>query len=172
MHVTVVHTLLLLRDDHDAVPLLKRLLYKVPVFHFNTPILYTYHQKFELHRKNMDMIGNFLHHHQESPPSRFLKVYSQKNIPSVAYKPHLGYNNPLYCLKRALKTFDLMILPADKNKTNVIISQDTLRKEMLIHLSDSTTYRRLDLIEYESCNNFVLETVKDASTFYKAQLIV
>jgi len=128
----------------------------------------------KLHQRNVNIVTSFLCHNQYSVPSQLIhSVLHQKHLfCSHNITPPLKYNHPLVRIKRVLEIFNLVMLPADKSKSNVIMSKEIIKQELLIHLSDVSTYKPLSTEEYTERNRFIEELINDASLFFGVTLKV
>jgi hypothetical protein len=173
-HITDI--LLLLPPDHPAISCLQLLCLKLPKFHFTTPVLYSPNEVERLHSYNLDIITNYLCYNNLPVPSRFLDtVYNR--VPRSSILQHQAQakvtnSDPFQRLQRLLKVFNLCMVPADKTKDIIILPNSTLKEEMNLHLSDSSTYKSLSENEYSTIWTSQLSAVREAASYYKLPRLI
>ena len=161
---------MLLPDDHLANGCIRRLLQSLPKFNVTTPIPYNKNELVTLHKENLNIVTNYLCKHNLPIPDVFSFTCQHPNRCSMFTAEMcetLSSNHPFCRLKGLLNTFKLTIVPADKTKTIIILPEDTLLKELSIHLQDSNTYQILTAEEYDNFYNIQYQSVYDAMLFYK-----
>jgi hypothetical protein len=160
----------LLPANHLAVTVVKSLLQKLPKFNVNSPVPYKKDELLSLHKQNLNIITNYLCYHN-LPTTLQLQdlIYNpaiKRNVLENFTNKPLTDNHPFAKLKRLLHVFKLMILPADKTKTLIILPEIILHQELNYHMNDTDTYQQINEEEYLRCTDLQLKMIHDAIRFY------
>ena len=150
---------------------IRRLLNVLPKFSYNTTVPYDKKDIPKLHKENINYVTNYLQRFNLAVPDCLSLQALYKNKFNLLLKNNncitLSHDHPFSRLKRILKVFKLVMLPADKTKTLVILPETTINKELNIHLSDKLTYELISVEKYIEYNNIQLQCIRDAILFYK-----
>ena len=167
--------MLLLPDSHEAVQPIKQLLVNVPKFDLKTPVPPTKTDLVGFHSSNLSACLTFLCRNNLPIPDNFgLMERNPKNMDLVnePFCETLSFDHPFRKLRRILDVFNLVIIPADKIKSLVILSESILKSELQYHLSDKDTYTIIDENEHLTFFTKQKETVLDAVSRYKNPLLL
>ena len=122
--------MLLLPDSHEAVQPIKQLLVNVPKFDLKTPVPPTKTDLVGFHSSNLSACLTFLCRNNLPIPDNFGLMERNPKIMDIVNEPlceTLSFYHPFRKLRRILDVFNLVIIPADKIKSLVILSEIILK---------------------------------------------
>jgi hypothetical protein len=162
---------LLIAVDHPAISLLKLLFNKLPRFTFSNSLPYKSSLLSKLHKENINSAVSFHYFHNLSIPTPLDYLIRRPSVTPI-YKSYPTNIQPLLRMKRILNQYQLTLLPADKTKQLIIIETRVLHDELSIHLSDTDTYKLLNMEEYIHLEHLQREmTIQAASFYHNSKLI-